>query len=300
MTTKRMGEEGVRWFIARVEDIMDPEKLGRVKIRVINEHDDPAITTDDLNWATPLIPITSASHQQIGRSPTGLLVGSTVFGFYLDGHEKQLPVLWGSYAKMPGKDVQKNDIPGLAREINTITKTPVGPEPATAYNAKYPHNHVWQTESGHVIEVDDTPSQERLHIYHKSGSYVEINHDGQKVTKVVDNDYEIVVKDKTVYIGGNLQVHVIGNVALTVDGSVTAKVGGDINATVTGKVTGSASEWNMKGPLNWNGNVNVTGNITASGSGSVGSSLSVGSGVSVGSNLTAGGNITAGGTLSGG
>ena len=101
MTTRRMGEEGMRWFIAKVEDINDPQKLGRVKIRVIGEHDNLSITTEDLLWATPIIPITSASHAGVGTSPTGLAIGSHVFGFYLDGHEKQLPILWGSYAKLP-------------------------------------------------------------------------------------------------------------------------------------------------------------------------------------------------------
>ena len=35
------------------------------------------------------------------------------------------------------------------------------------YNAQYPFNHVMETESGHVLEFDDTPHSERIHIYHK-------------------------------------------------------------------------------------------------------------------------------------
>ena len=281
MTTLRMGEEGLRWFIARVEDINDPEKLGRVKIRVLNEHDSPSITTDELPWAYPLTPITSASYQQVGRSPTGLLVGSTVFGFYLDGQEKQIPVLWGSYAKMPGKDQSKNDVPGLARELNTISKEQFGPEPPSAYDAKYPFNHVWQTQSGHVIEVDDSPDASRLHVYHKSGTYIEVNNDGQKVTKVVDKDFEIVVKDKTVYVGGNLNIEVKGNVTLKVDGSVDGEVKGDTNLTVDGSVTGNvkgdtsltidgsftgkASSWNITGDITLEGKMTSTGDVIANG-----------------------------------
>lgn len=240
MTTTRMGEEGFHWFIATVEDIIDPEKLGRVKIRVIGEHDDPKIQADELHWATPILPITSASYKQIGRSPTGLEVGSHVFGFYLDGHEKQLPILWGSYAKMPGKDQNKNDVPDLAREINTVQKEQVGPEPAPAYNAKYPFNHVWKTKSGHIIEIDDSPDNERIHIYHKSGTYTEINHDGQKVTKVMDKDFDIVVKDKTVYVGGNVNIQVKGDANITIEGTATAKADSwDITGDVTlhGKLT---------------------------------------------------------------
>jgi phage baseplate assembly protein V len=252
-----MGEEGLRWFIATVEDILDPLKIGRVRIRVINEHDDPSITTNDLLWATPIIPITSASANSVGRSPTGLLPGSHVFGFYLDGHEKQLPMLWGSYAKLPDGTQATNDIPTLAREINNLVKTAIGPEPATPYAAKYPYNHAWQTQGGHAIEVDDTPANERLHVYHKSGTYVEINKDGQMVTKVVDKDFEIIVKDKTVYIGGNCNIQVVG--------SATINVGGSLNATIGGSATMKAASWNVTGNMQLNGSLTTTGDVVAAG-----------------------------------
>ena len=250
-----MGEEGLRWFIAIVEDIMDPEKLGRVKIRVINEHDHPSITTDDLQWATPITPITSESYKQTGRSPTGLLPGSHVFGFYLDGNEKQLPVLWGSYAKLPGGSQDNNDVPALAREINSLTKTIVGPEPATQYAAKYPYNHVTQTQSGHVIEVDDTPANERLQVYHKSGTYVEISKDGQLVTKVVGDGYEIVVKDKTIYIGGVLNIEIKGDANI--------KIGGSATTTVGGIATVNAGKVNIKGDTEITGTLLVSGTVQA-------------------------------------
>lgn len=237
MTTRRMGEEGLRWFVAVVEDIQDPKKLGRVKIRVVNEHDSDSVKTDQLLWATPIIPITSASHKQVGRSPTGLLVGSYVFGFYLDGNEKQIPMLWGSYAKIPGNNEDNNDIPALAREINTINKDKVNGEPETAYAAKYPYNHVWQTESGHVIEVDDTPSHERLHVYHKSGTYTEINEAGRRVQKIVDNDYEVVIKDKVVTIYGNLNVVVQGDATVVVKKDATLFVDGEATTNVKGGAT---------------------------------------------------------------
>lgn len=237
MTTKRLGEEGLRWFIAKIEDTNDPEKLGRVRIRVFNEHDDPLLDVTDLLWATPIMPVTSACHGQVGRSPTGLLVDSIVFGFFLDGNEKQLPVIWGSYAKLPGGDQKNNDVPGLAREINTIKKVQDGPEPEPAYAAKYPFNHVTQTQSGHVIEMDDTPSKERLHVYHKSGTYIEVNFEGQRVTKVVGDDIEVVIKDKNVYIKGNAN--------LKIDGNLTINAGGDINMTAGGNMNLKGSKINL-------------------------------------------------------
>ncbi|NIR48475.1 hypothetical protein GWN42_03820, partial [candidate division KSB1 bacterium] len=65
-------------------------------------------------------------------------------------------------------------------------------------------------------EIDDTTGAERIHIYHKSGSYEEINKDGRWVRKVVDDDYEIVMKDKKVYVKGDVTIEVDGNAVIDV------------------------------------------------------------------------------------
>jgi hypothetical protein len=225
MTTKRMGEEGLRWFVGVVVDNKDPKQLGRIRVRVVNETDDTSIPVSDLPWATPIIPITSASLNGVGRSPTGLLVGSHVFGFYLDGQEKQLPMIWGTYAKLPDGTQNSNDVPALARGTNDISNKLVGPEPESSlsYGAIYPHNHVTKTESGHVIEVDDTEGHERIRIIHKTGTYVEVNRTGQRVSKIVDNDIEVVVKDKTVYVSGNCNITVLGSCNITAEKTVKLK-----------------------------------------------------------------------------
>ena len=36
-------------------------------------------------------------------------------------------------------------------------------------------NKVFETESGHVQEFDDTPGQERIHTYHRSGTFHEVD-----------------------------------------------------------------------------------------------------------------------------
>ena len=51
-------------------------------------------------------------------------------------------------------------------------------EPSTQMYPVYPHNRVFETESGHVIEWDDTPGQERLHEFHRTGTFREIHPDG--------------------------------------------------------------------------------------------------------------------------
>ena len=159
MPAKALGEEGFRWFLGVVEDRDDPEKRGRVRVRVHGLHDssEAVVPKATLPWAPVMLPATSSSQKQVGVSATGLQVGSTVFGFFVDGSETTMPIVMGS---LPGK----GDIPQLASEKPSINKQKVGPEPDSPYSAKYPYNKVMQTEAGHVIEIDDTPNAERIHV----------------------------------------------------------------------------------------------------------------------------------------
>jgi hypothetical protein len=98
-----MGKEGFVWWHGVVEDINDPLFLGRCRVRVYGFHleDKQEIPTESLPWSYPMQPITSAALSGIGTSPTGLLVGSHVFGFFRDGEEGQDPVIIGSFGGIP-------------------------------------------------------------------------------------------------------------------------------------------------------------------------------------------------------
>jgi len=77
-------------------------------------------------------------------------------------------------------------------------------EPDPYYGAKYPDNIVLATHSGIVIEVDNTESNERIHIYHPSNSYIEIGPKGDIVIRNAKDKFEIVDENKMVHIKGNL------------------------------------------------------------------------------------------------
>ena len=75
-------------------------------------------------------------------------------------------------------------------------------EPEIPYDATYPRNHVYETESGHLKEFDDTPDKERIHERHNSGTGYEIHPDGSKVTRVKKDHYSIVTNDEYCHIQG--------------------------------------------------------------------------------------------------
>ena len=97
------------------------------------------------------------------------------------------------------------------------------------YDTKYPYNHVFETESGHIKEYDDTPNAERIHEYHKSGTFYEIDTDGNKQTRIVGNNYEV--------IAGTNFVNVKGDVNLTIDSNCKTYIKGDWDIQVDGNKT---------------------------------------------------------------
>lgn len=142
-------------------------------------------------------------------------------------------------------------------------------EPKTPYDSKYPYNQAMASESGHSIEMDDTPGAERLAITHRTGTFSEIHPDGSKVEKIVNDNVQIIVKDNQVYVmgneqkstQGNLKLYIKGNVKAQVDGEVELEVKGNFTMKVDGTFSAMADSFNFVGPINQVGDFASTGNI---------------------------------------
>ena len=356
-----MGTE-FTWWMGVVEDRGDPLQLGRCRVRCFGfqSQSKSATPTDYLPGATPIQSITSAAMGDVGHTALGLVEGTWVVGFFLDGKEAQRPVIMGSISAIPSeagdpsqgfndptgrtkennlsvweshseeqlyvsryprgttlpaenyseaneefktgekendrlrpdtnrlarnaghpvlgaKDSTKtekvkiafwdkeqpygveseddeelkngNDIIGNKQgnkrhtvdasstvdSINTDVDVSYWNEPATSdktkngstrYSTSYPHNHVFESESGHIKEYDDTKNSTRIHEYHRSGTFYEIDHDGNKHTRIVGNNYEIIA-------GTNL-VNIKGDVNLTIDSNCKTYIKGDWDIQVDG------------------------------------------------------------------
>ena len=106
-------------------------------------------------------------------------------------------------------------------------------EPETSYNAKYPHNHVYETEGGHIREYDDTVGAKRIHERHASGTGYEIDNDGTKITRVKKDNYTIVTADDYVHIQGDSRATL--DKGLRVKVNATAQEGNNYNIEVGAK-----------------------------------------------------------------
>ncbi len=94
-------------------------------------------------------------------------------------------------------------------------------------NPTYPANHVHESESGHIKEIDDTPNYERLSTFHTSGTYEEIVANGDKTVTVVGDEYEVTFKSKNMYVKGNVNLTVDGDMKTLVKGNYHLEVEGD-------------------------------------------------------------------------
>ena len=95
--------------------------------------------------------------------------------------------------------IPAGDWDSLNNASQDITKISQPPSP---YGAKYPFNHVYESESGHLIEIDDTPSKERLHWYHRSGTFTEFHPKGIRTDRTMGHHYNIVTGNEETYIRG--------------------------------------------------------------------------------------------------
>jgi hypothetical protein len=369
-----MGLDGFVWFTGVVEDRNDPEALGRVRVRCVGFHTDDVkdLPTGDLPWASVMHPVTDPSMHGMGNSPSFLVEGTYVIGFFRDSVEKQQPIIIGSLPGSPIKPAdpslgfndprgKKSKQPNYAytptygpypvdgitskmksghlyaesdtnrlaqgeksethaslelRRLMRLSGDPEGddgngvptaippylnqvdptanqekrgfwdephpkgsPETASPYvTSQYPYNHVHESESGHIHEIDDSPGAERLMTQHKSGTFEELHANGDKVVKVIGDNYEIVVGGSNVFISGNLNITTNGNVREYITGNYHLEVGGDytqkIGRNVRTKIGAKDGGGNLMEEIRGNHGFDFAGSVK----GSVGPKSNAGAG----------------------
>ena len=108
-------------------------------------------------------------------------------------------------------------------------------EPETPYAAKYPFNHVMETEGGHIREYDDTVDAKRIHERHASGTGYEVFDDGTKVTRVKKDNYTITTGDDYCHILGTTGGKETYDAGLRVKVNALGETGNNYNIEVGAK-----------------------------------------------------------------
>ena len=131
--------------------------------------------------------------------------------------------------------------------------------PENTYATQYPYGHVYESESGHILEFDDTPDKERILLYHHSGTETEITDKGTTNTIVKDDLNQIIEKNNKVYIKGNKDISIKGRHKIIINADGAANNNYDIQVGPNANVNIQVDN----GDINLaalNGNVNMFAN----------------------------------------
>ena len=335
-----LGISEFKHFVGVVEDRFDPEKLGRLRVRCLGIHtsDKNKIGTADLPWASVMLPTTSSGISGLGQSPSFIVEGSWVWGYFRDGDGlMQEMVIVGTLPGRPAElgktasgfydpnsrldengeptgvsvypkefaepdtnrlavnDLEKEHSSLTARKAARLENIPtadfdeISPnitasdtdnwsQPAITYNAVYPYNHVFESESGHIREYDDSftidedgirTNHYRIHERHSSGTSYEIDTAGNRIDLNMASYFNITQKDNKHYIKGNSDVTIDGRHKVFINKSGIADNNYDIqvgpNANVNIQVdNGNLNVVTKTGQFNFDVgadfNCNVAGN----------------------------------------
>jgi hypothetical protein len=124
-----IGKDGFNWWYGVVEDVNDPAKLGRAKVRIFGHHTDNLIElpTKDLPWAAAVNPVNNSKSFSAPR------LGDYVMGFFSDGTSSQSPIMMGVF---PGLEATPNKNKGFSPQSDLKPATP--PNGQVQYEAGKP------------------------------------------------------------------------------------------------------------------------------------------------------------------
>jgi hypothetical protein len=266
---------GQMFYKACVENNSDPQKMGRLQLRVLGLHTPKkvktateGIPTSELPWANPAWPITSTAMNDMGTWSIPRQ-GAWVWCFPEDKELQR----WVYFATISGRPVQGpgsggfNDPDGeypeiiletdynrlasnqnigetiipikIAERMKAIPLAEGGTwdEPKEPYDAKYPFNRVFESErkgfvDGHLIEIDDTPGAERIHLWHKKGSWLSVHPNGQMLRRSTHDDYTMIVGDQYNYIDTNQYITIAEDRRVLVMRNVVEETSGTVKIII--------------------------------------------------------------------
>ena len=143
--------------------------------------------------------------------------------------------------------------------------------PENTYATQYPYGHVYESESGHILEFDDTPDKERILLYHHSGTETEITDKGTTNTIIKDDLNTIIEKNSKHFIKGNSDITIKGRhkIFLNTDGEADNNydihVGPNANVNIQvdkGNINMAALDGDINMFANNNMNISVGGTLT--------------------------------------
>jgi hypothetical protein len=136
--------------------------------------DDPSTIPETPKWGKSEIPVGEVNTNRLARGETG--------DTYVSNYEPVGSVAVAGALNQPWED------------------------PSLSHGAEYPYNKVEESQSGHVHEIDDTPDNARIAVVHKDGTLDVMKEGGDRVAKVMGDNYSITVENNNIYAKGSVNI----------------------------------------------------------------------------------------------
>lgn len=134
-----------RVFLGVCEDIHDPIKAGRIRVRAIGYHtnDKTQLPTSDLPWTLPISPITSASTSGKGTTPIGMVTGTWCLCAWID-NDQQNSICFGTFS-------------GVIPELSDTSAITFVPPPERNLVTNKNDNILKDSEGNPILDSDGNP-----------------------------------------------------------------------------------------------------------------------------------------------
>lgn len=214
-----------------VVDDMDPKKIGRVKVRIFDLHDEDTPIAD-IPWAGPCFPTAfmSANNNWASGGFVQIPPVDALVKVMFDHGDPEFPIWMGGwFAEAPCL---------LGRELYTSN----GPRKVLYNGAGRPSCPTWRSLRGHVIEMDDEVPE--IRITSTNGHKITLSDaagEHQDSIKLEDHEGNYIwmhTGSKTLKIrwDGDVDEHCTGNRSIKIDGNLIQEVGGTIAVSAGGKI----------------------------------------------------------------
>lgn len=113
-------------------------------------------------------------------------------------------------------------------------------------SGKYPDYWSFKSRSGHVLSFDDTKGKESLTLQHRSGSAIQMDHEGAIHITAHNSMYSVVFGENRMVVSGANDITVKGDASLRVYGDLNETVHGNYNLAVMGDYNLTAKNHNRQ------------------------------------------------------
>lgn len=171
LKTNFVGRDGFRWWVGQIApvDCWEGQANGggwgnRYKVRIMGYHpySEAELPNDDLPWAGVILPSTTGSGGANTGTNSKLKPGDIVLGFFLDGDNGQIPVIFGTFGRtlsVPSKDYQSPFVP-FTGHTDRIAKS----------NGRLAHNESMEQNSNSAKSPRDVDQKTANQLNAKNGT----------------------------------------------------------------------------------------------------------------------------------